>query len=48
MPWTAAGAGEAGVAAEGRATGAMGPAAEAAPGVELPVGGVELQRTRDW
>ena len=38
-------AGEATAAAEGSATGVLGPATVAAPGVEVPVGGVELRRT---
>ena len=57
MPWTAAGAGEATAAAEGRTAGtlapaagelvaaALGPAATAALEVEVPVGGVGPWRT---
>ena len=46
MPWTAAGAGEAATVAEGLAASALGPATATAPRVEVPVGGVELRRTR--
>ena len=45
MPWTVAGAGEAAAATDGPAVGALGPVAAAAPGVEVPTGGVELRHT---